>query len=74
MEGLRDSEPGVTQEIVDAVDRFGTPDLIPVLENIARFDPESLPGSRMRDGKEHLPIREAAAKAIRSIQGRAKAK
>jgi len=72
--GLRDSEAGVRQEIVDAVNRFGTPDFIPVLEDIARSDPESLPGSRMRDGKEHFPIREAAAKAIQSIQGRANAK
>jgi hypothetical protein len=68
--GLRDSEVFVRQPTVEAVGKFGTPELIPTLEEIARSDPYSRP---LLDGSLRFDIREAAAKAVQSIQERAKA-
>jgi hypothetical protein len=64
--GLRDADRRLVT--VQALDKFGTPDLIPVLQEIARSDPYS----RLLDnGQRRFDIREAATKAIQSIQARA---
>jgi hypothetical protein len=69
MEGLHDPKAVVRSETVRAVADYGAPGLVPTLEDIARSDPESRPGS---DGSGvRYDIREAAAKAILSIQERA---
>ena len=68
--GLRDSDELIREVTVRAVGDFGTPDLIPVLEDIARFDPYSRPKEDTQGGRYDL--RELAAEAIRSIQSRSK--
>ena len=67
IEGLHDSNGLVRRDAIEAVGQFGTLEMIPFLEDIARADPYS----RVKDGKQFFPRREAAAKAIRSIQERA---
>jgi len=67
IEGLHDSNGLVRRDAIEAVSQFGTLEMIPFLEDIARADPYS----RVKDGKQFFPRREAAAKAIRSIQERA---
>jgi HEAT repeats len=69
LSGLKDSETVVRREAIRALDKFGEPDMIPSLEAVAQTDPNHY----MVDGKPVFDIREAAAKAIRSIQDRAKA-
>jgi len=70
--GLRDRQVSVREETIQALEKFGTPDVIPILEEISHSDPYSRP---INDGKDRrFDVREAAAKAILSIQQRAKAK
>jgi hypothetical protein len=69
--GLRDPSVSVRHVIVRAVGKFGTPELIPVLQDLARSDPYSEP---INDGKDQrFEIRELAREAVQSIQERAKA-
>jgi len=65
--GLQDSSTSVREDTVQAVGKFGTPDVIPTLEAIARSDPYSW----LKDGKQFFEIRELATKAIKSIRERA---
>jgi hypothetical protein len=66
--GLRDPELAVREETVRVVGEFGSPDLIPILEEIARSDPYSRPKN---DGQgRRFDIRELASQAIRSIRMR----
>jgi len=68
-EALRD--PDLRLVTVEALGKFGNSDVIPVLMDIARSDQYS---RVLRDGKtRRYDIREAATKAIQSIQGRTKA-
>lgn len=68
--GLHDRSIGVRLTTVRAVGQFGTPQMTPILQEIARSDPASRP---INEGKEsRFDVREAAEKAIRSIQERAK--
>lgn len=65
---LRDPDVGVRSSAVDALERFGGPEMIPALQDVARTDPASEPGP---DGKGPVfVIRENAAKAITAIQQR----
>lgn len=68
--GLRDSAVLVRQPTVQAVGRFGTQDMIPILQDIARSDSQSRP---LENGQRRFDVREAATKAIQSIQERTKA-
>jgi hypothetical protein len=70
--GLRDTDLSTRQETVRAVGEFGGLDFIPTLEDIARSDPYSRPINEGRNRR--YDVREEAAKAIKSIQERAKAK
>jgi hypothetical protein len=68
--GLRDSTVLVRQPTVQAVGKYGTAEMIPRLQEIARSDPNS----RLLDnGQRRFDIRDAAATAIQSIHERAKA-
>jgi len=68
--GLRDSTVLVRQPTVQAVGKYGTAEMIPMLQEIARSDPNS----RLLDnGQRRFDVRDAATKAIQSIQDRAKA-
>ena len=67
IEGLRNSDTRLAT--VEAVGHFGTPDLIPILQDIARTDPYS---RLLENGKRRFDVREEAVKAIQSIQKRAK--
>lgn len=71
MSGLEDSDPVVRQTTVQAVGRFGTQEMIPALQSIASSDPVSRP---LKNGQLRFDIREAASKAIQSIEERAKTK
>jgi hypothetical protein len=67
LEGLRNGDTRLVT--VQAVGQFETPDMIPILQDIARTDPYS----RLLDnGKRRFDVREGAVKAIHSIQERAK--
>lgn len=66
---LRDSDLRLVT--LEAVGRFGNADVIPILQEIAQSDQYS---RVLRDGTRRYDIREAATKAIQSIQERAKAK
>ena len=68
--GLKDTNVSVRQGTVNSVGKFGKPEMIPALEDIARSDPSS----RKENGKEFFYIRGAATRAIQSIQERAKVK
>jgi hypothetical protein len=72
IEGLRDPDAAVRFVTVRAVADYGTPALIPALEDIAHSDPVSRPGNNGVGIR--YDIREAAAKAIESIQDRAKSR
>ena len=66
--GLRDR--GTRFVIVKELGRFGTPEYVPILQEIARSDPHSRP---INEGKGiRYDNREAAAEAIQSIQERTK--
>jgi hypothetical protein len=70
LEGLRNGDTRLVtvQAVGEFVGGFETPDMIPILQDIARTDPYS----RLLDnGKRRFDVREAAVKAIRSIQERA---
>ena len=67
--GLRDPESFVRDDTVIAVGKYGKPEMIPVLEGIAQTDPYS----HLVNEKPVFDVREAAARAIRAIQDRAKA-
>jgi hypothetical protein len=69
MDGLRDPAPGVRLATVMASETLGTPELIPVLQELTRSDPYT-----DRPGTGYFPIREAAVKAILAIQKRGQAK
>lgn len=69
--GLRDSNVGVRLVTVQAVREFGTPEMIPLLQEIARSDPYS---RRLDNGQQRFSVRDAAAQAIQSIQQRAQAR
>jgi len=64
--GLRNSV-GVRQPTVEALGRFGTAEWIPMLGDIARSDPQS---RMLANGERRFDVREAAAKAVRSIHDR----
>jgi hypothetical protein len=64
--GLQDPNVSVRQGTIKSVGEFGKPEMIPVLENLARFDPASRPDN----GKQVFYVREAAARAIKSIRER----
>lgn len=66
--GLHDDAP-VRQSTVEALGKFGGSEWIPALQAIARNDPVS---RRLDDGQMRFDVREAAAKAIQSIQDRAR--
>jgi hypothetical protein len=67
MVGLRDPEVFVRQPTVETVGKYGTSEMIPILKDIAYSDPYSRP---TLDGKQRFDVRDAAAKAIQSIQER----
>lgn len=69
--GLRDPEVAVRWVTVEAAGRFGTADMIPLLQEIARSDPHS---RRLDSGQQRFEIRDMAARAIQSIQQRANAR
>jgi hypothetical protein len=69
--GLRDSDVTVREGTIEAVGRFGTQEMIPILQDIARSDPVS---RRLDNGQLRFSVRDAAMKAIQSIQERANAK
>jgi hypothetical protein len=64
---LRDPAVGVRLPTIRALGRFGTADRIPTLEGIARSDPQS---RILANGERRFDVREAAAKAVKSIQER----
>lgn len=64
-------DPDLRLVTVEALGKFGNGDVIPALQDIARSDQYS---RVLLDGTRRYDIREAAAKAIQSIQERAKAK
>jgi hypothetical protein len=67
--GLHDSTVLVRQPTVQAVGGYGTAEMIPTLQEIARSDPNS----RVLDnGQQRFGVRDAATKAIQSIQSRAR--
>lgn len=66
--GLHDSDAQVRRMTIRAIGKFGKPEMVPILENIAQNDPQS----RLINGKRQYDVREEAIKAIRSIQERAK--
>lgn len=66
--GLHDQDAVVRGETVIALGAFGSPDMIPALENVARSDPGS--DTRSDNGAEWFPIREEAKKAIALIKQR----
>ena len=69
--GLRDSTVLVRQPTLEAVGEYGTAEMIPMFQEVARSDPHS----RILDnGKRRFDVRDAAAKAIQSIEDRAKAR
>jgi hypothetical protein len=69
--GLHDSSSGVRLATVQAAGKFGTAEMIPHLQMIARSDPVS----RVLDnGQRRFDIRDAAVKAIESIENRTKSK
>jgi hypothetical protein len=65
---LHDSDPDVRLLAVSAAGKFGTAQIIPLLDEIARTDP----ASRIVNGTRRFDVREYALKAIRSIHERAK--
>lgn len=68
--GLRDSDVSVRLSTVQAVGKFGDSQMIPALQDIVHLDQYS----RLLDnGQRRFDVRDAAAKAIQSIQERAKA-
>lgn len=68
--GLHDDVP-VRQSTVEALGRYGTSEWIPALQNIANNDPLS----RLLDnGQRRFDVRDAATKAIQSIQNRGAAR
>jgi hypothetical protein len=70
--GLQDSSPGTRLVTVDELGRFGIAEFIPILQDIAHTDPYSRP---INEGKDRrFDVREAAVKAIQSIQDRTKTK
>ena len=56
---------------IEALDKFGNSDVIPILQDISRSDTYS---RDLLDGTRSYDIKEAAAKAIQSIQARANTK
>jgi hypothetical protein len=66
--GLQDSDSGTRLSTVNAAGRFATIDLVPVIQDLAHSDPYFLPGTN----PPAYFVRDAATKAIRSIQERAK--
>jgi len=67
--GLRDSTVLVREPTVQAVGKYGSAEMIPILQKIVRSDPNS----RLLDnGQRRFDVRDAAAKAIQSIQDRSK--
>lgn len=67
--GLHDASVSVRQVTVRAAGKFGTPELIPILEDVARADPYS---ESINEGKDRrFELRELATQAIQSIQERA---
>lgn len=69
--GLRDPIVLVRQTTVVALGNFGAVDMIPMLESIARSDPVS---RRLDNGQLRFDVRDAATKAIQSIQERTQAR
>jgi hypothetical protein len=70
--GLQDREVAVREVTIEALEAFGTPDMIPILQEISRTDPYSRP---INEGKgRRFDVREAADKAILAIQEREKTK
>jgi hypothetical protein len=67
--GVRDPIVLVRQPTVEAIGKFGDAEMIPILQDVARSDPQS----RLLDnGQLRFDVRDAATKAIQSIQQRAK--
>jgi hypothetical protein len=66
--GLGDRETIVRETTITTIGKFGKSEMIPVLENIARTDPYS----HLVNGKPVFDVRDAAVKAIHSIQERVK--
>jgi HEAT repeat associated with sister chromatid cohesion len=69
--GLRDTEPGVRDATLIGAGHYGSPDLIPILQEMARSDPGF--DSDGRGGKQYF-VRIQATRAIQAIQQRAKTK
>jgi hypothetical protein len=69
--GLSDPSVLVRESTIEAVGRFGTQEMIPILQSIARSDPVS---RRLDNGQLRFGVRDAAMKAIESIQDRANTK
>ena len=65
--GLHDRSGGVRLPTISALGRFGTAEWIPMLQDIARTDPQS---RILANGQRRFDVREAATNAIRSIQER----
>src|SRR5438445_1280405 len=65
--GLHDRAVGVRLPTISALGRFGTAEWIPMLQDIARTDPQS---RILANGQRRFDVREAATNAIRSIQER----
>jgi len=65
--GLHEWAVGVRLPTIRALGRFGTAEWIPMLQDIARTDPQS---RILANGQRRFDVREAATNAIRSIQER----
>jgi len=52
---------------VRSLGRFGTAEMIPLLQNVANSDPQS---RRLDNGEMFSDVRDTAAKAIQSIRSR----
>jgi len=68
VKGLHDQDAVVQGETVIALGAYGASDMIPALEDVARFDPGS--ETRADNGTQWFPIREEAEKAITQIRQR----
>jgi hypothetical protein len=70
LSGLHTAFVPLRQVTVEAMGKFGTQDMVPELQKIAKSDPVS---RRLDSGKLHFTVRESAIKAIQSIQERTNA-
>lgn len=65
--GVQDPTLLVRKAIIEAMGEFGTADMIPILQEVAHSDPSL---RRLDNGTTFFDVRDAAARAIQSIQRR----